>query len=158
MGPSWSWPHGSWIYNYLCNQCVALLKFFQQYFHYIVTVSFIVAGNRRIWWKPPTCRKSLTNIFTYCCIEFHVLLEFYHSHHILLLLDIYICYFQLQKWQSHCLHPHQPKEKVQKDIQRSTKHTHKTKDRATRTPLKTRGELRCSGRVSSSCSIKLWTV
>jgi hypothetical protein len=46
-----------------------------------------------------------------------------------------------------------PKEKVQKDKQRSTKHTHKTKDRATRTPLKTGGELRCSGRVSSSCSI-----
>ena len=29
---------------------------------------------------------------------------------------------------------------------------HKTKDRVTRTPLKTGGELRCSGRVSSSCS------
>jgi hypothetical protein len=28
------------------------------------------------------------------------------------------------------------KEKVQKDKQRSTKHTHKTKDRVTRTPLK----------------------
>jgi hypothetical protein len=36
--------------------------------------------------------------------------------------------------------------------QRSTKHTHKTKDRETRTPLKTVGELRCHGRVSSSCS------
>jgi hypothetical protein len=35
---------------------------------------------------------------------------------------------------------------------RSTKHTHKTKDWVTRTPLKTRGELGCSGRVSSSCS------
>ena len=45
------------------------------------------------------------------------------------------------------------KEKGQKDKQRSTKHTHKTKDRVTRTPLKTRGELTCSGRVSSSCSI-----
>ena len=30
--------------------------------------------------------------------------------------------------------------------------THKTKDRVTRIPLKTRGDLRCSGRVSSSCS------
>ena len=29
------------------------------------------------------------------------------------------------------------KEKVQNDKQRSTKHTHKTKDRVTRTPLKT---------------------
>ena len=45
-----------------------------------------------------------------------------------------------------------PKEKVKKDKQRSTKHTHKTKDRVTRTPIKTGGKLRCSGRVSSSCS------
>jgi hypothetical protein len=44
-----------------------------------------------------------------------------------------------------------PKEKVQKNKQRSTKHTYKTKDLVTRTPLKTGGELRCSGRLSSSC-------
>jgi hypothetical protein len=31
------------------------------------------------------------------------------------------------------------KEKVQKDKQRSTKHTYRTKDRVTRTPLKTGG-------------------
>ena len=24
--PSWSWSNGSWIYNYLCNQCLSLLK------------------------------------------------------------------------------------------------------------------------------------
>jgi hypothetical protein len=35
--------------------------------------------------------------------------------------------------------------KVQKYKQRSTRHTYKTKDRVTRTPLKTGGELRCSG-------------
>jgi hypothetical protein len=40
-----------------------------------------------------------------------------------------------------------PKEKVQKDKLRSTKHTHKTTDRVTRTSLKTGGELRFSGRV-----------
>ena len=34
-----------------------------------------------------------------------------------------------------------PKEKVQKEKQRSTKHTYKNKDRETRTPLKTGGEL-----------------
>ena len=45
-----------------------------------------------------------------------------------------------------------PKEKVQKDKQRSTKHTYKTKDRVRGTPLKTGGEIRCSGMVSSSCS------
>ena len=43
------------------------------------------------------------------------------------------------------------KKKVQKDKQRSAKHTHKTKDRVTRTTLKTGGELMCSGRVSSFC-------
>jgi hypothetical protein len=32
-----------------------------------------------------------------------------------------------------------PKEKVQKDKQRSTKHIYKTKDRVTSTPLKTGG-------------------
>jgi hypothetical protein len=36
------------------------------------------------------------------------------------------------------------------DLQNTTQ---KAKDRATRTPLKTEGELRCSGRVSSSSSI-----
>ena len=45
-----------------------------------------------------------------------------------------------------------PKEKAQKEKQRSTKHTHKTKDRGTRIPLNTRYELRYSGQVSSSCS------
>jgi hypothetical protein len=41
------------------------------------------------------------------------------------------------------------KVKVQKNKQRSTKLTHKIKDRATRTPLKTGGKLRRSGSVSS---------
>ena len=41
---------------------------------------------------------------------------------------------------------------TQKDKQRSTKHTYNTKDRVTRISLKTGSELRCSRRVSSSCS------
>ena len=45
-----------------------------------------------------------------------------------------------------------PKEKGQKDKQRSTKYTHNSIDRVTRTSLKTGGELRCSGRIYSSCS------
>ena len=36
--------------------------------------------------------------------------------------------------------------KGQKDKQRSSKHAHKTKDRVTRTPLTTCGDIRCSGR------------
>ena len=39
-----------------------------------------------------------------------------------------------------------PKEKEQKDKQRSTKHTHKTKDRVTGTPQK-RGGGGCGGRL-----------
>ena len=42
--------------------------------------------------------------------------------------------------------------KNDKDKQRSTKHTHKTKDRVLRTPLQIGRELRCSGREDSSCS------
>ena len=42
--------------------------------------------------------------------------------------------------------------KKKKDKQRSTKHTHKTKDRVTRTSPKTGGERRCSGMVRNSSS------
>ena len=45
-----------------------------------------------------------------------------------------------------------PKETVQKNKQRSTKHTHRTKDRVKRTQLKSGVDLRCSARVNSSCS------
>jgi hypothetical protein len=37
-------------------------RHFQQYFSYIVAVSFIGGGNRSTRRKPPTCRKSLTNL------------------------------------------------------------------------------------------------
>ena len=46
-----------------------------------------------------------------------------------------------------------PKEKVQRTNNDLKKHTNRTKDRITRTPLKTGDELRCFGRVGSSCSI-----
>ena len=41
------------------------------------------------------------------------------------------------------------RKRTNNDLQNTTQ---KTKDRVTQTPLKTGGELRCSGRVSSSCS------
>ena len=56
-----------------------------------------------------------------------------------------------------------PNENVQKDKQRSIKHTHTNKDRVTRTPLKTGGEIMCSWMVSSpwstsgTCRVKLVT-
>jgi hypothetical protein len=41
-----------------------LISHFQQYFGYIVAVSFIRVGNRSAWRKPPTCRNTLTNVIT----------------------------------------------------------------------------------------------
>jgi hypothetical protein len=35
-----------------------------------MAVSFIGGGNRGTQRKPPTCRKSLTNLITWCCIEY----------------------------------------------------------------------------------------
>jgi hypothetical protein len=35
-----------------------------------VTVNLIGGGNNSTWRKPPTCRKSLTNLITQCCIEY----------------------------------------------------------------------------------------
>ena len=46
----------------------------------------------------------------------------------------------------------QHNDQTKKGKQRSAKHTHKAKDRVTRTPLKTGGELMCSGKANSSCS------
>ena len=59
--------------------------------------------------------------------------------------NLYIEEVQTTQW---------PKKKVHKDKQRCTKHTYQTKDRVTRTPLKTGGEHRCPGRVSSSYSTR----
>jgi hypothetical protein len=45
-------------------------RHFQQNFSYIVAVSFIGGGNWSTQRKPLTCRKSLTNFITYCCIKY----------------------------------------------------------------------------------------
>ena len=54
-------------YSSFMVYCV--LRHFQQYFSYIVAVSYISGGNRSTRGEPPICRKSLTNFITYCCIE-----------------------------------------------------------------------------------------
>ena len=42
----------------------------QQYFSYIVAAIFIGGGNKRPRRRPPTCHKSLTNLITWCFIEY----------------------------------------------------------------------------------------
>jgi hypothetical protein len=51
---STEWPQYYKLFEHHC----------QQYFSYIITVSFIGRGNLSTWRKPPTCRKSLTNLIT----------------------------------------------------------------------------------------------
>jgi len=46
------------------GQVYGVYRHFQQYYSYIVTVSFIGEGIRSTWGKPPTYRKSLTNFIT----------------------------------------------------------------------------------------------
>ena len=43
---------------------------FQQYFSYIMAVSFIGGGNRSTHRKPQTCHNTLKNLITYCCIKY----------------------------------------------------------------------------------------
>ena len=31
LGPLWSWSYGSWIYNYLCNQCLSPLTLWDRF-------------------------------------------------------------------------------------------------------------------------------
>ena len=50
--------------------CCSVIRHFQQYFRYIVVVSFNGGGNRSTRIKPPICRKSPTNFITYWCIEY----------------------------------------------------------------------------------------
>ena len=51
----------STLLNILLIICQTVM---QQYFSYIVAVSFIGGGNQSTQRKPQTCRKSLTNFIT----------------------------------------------------------------------------------------------
>jgi hypothetical protein len=45
-------------------------QFQKLYFSYIAEVSFIGRGNKSMKRKSTTCRKSLTNFITYCCMQY----------------------------------------------------------------------------------------
>jgi hypothetical protein len=57
QGPLWSWSYGSWIYNYLCNQCISPLKLW-------VWIPHMVRCTRCniMWWSlSVTCGKSVVS-------------------------------------------------------------------------------------------------
>ena len=91
------------------------------------------------------------NIFlwrTRCSVQF--IWKTFVTVHVLLQLED----FEDTKWAKR-IHKSKDRQHIgqkKKDKQRSKKHTHQPKDRVAGTPLKTGGELGCSGSVSISCS------
>jgi hypothetical protein len=69
--------HSSSYFTFYSVFCLfgGVYRHFQQYFSYVVAVSFIGEGNRSTRAKPPLCHKLLTNLITYCCIEYTLLIS-----------------------------------------------------------------------------------
>jgi len=59
--------HHCYIFYYVCL-FDGVSGHFQHYFSHIAVGSFIDGGNWSTQRKPPTCRKSLTNFITQCCM------------------------------------------------------------------------------------------
>ena len=64
QGPSWPWSYGSWIYNYLCNQCLSPLMLWVRISIRVRCTTLCdkvcqwLATGR---WFPPGCPVSSTN-------------------------------------------------------------------------------------------------
>ena len=67
-GPSWSWSYGSWIYNYLCNQCLSPLieprsgevYSIQNYGIKFVSKLWQVGGFLQVLWFTPPIKMTTT--------------------------------------------------------------------------------------------------
>jgi hypothetical protein len=63
--PLWLWLYGSWINNYLCNQCLSSLKLWVQ-----IPLMARCTWYNIMWWRLwVTCRKSV--VFSGYCGFFH---------------------------------------------------------------------------------------
>ena len=49
-GPSWLWTYGSWIYNYLCNQCLSPLKLWVRIPFMASCIRYIKLCNKDCQW------------------------------------------------------------------------------------------------------------
>ena len=76
VGPSWSWSHASWIYNYLCNKCLSPLQlwvripFMGRCIRYIIICDKVcqwLAPSR--WFSPGTPVSSTNKIDSHAITE-----------------------------------------------------------------------------------------
>jgi ribosomal protein L32 len=97
------------------------------------------------------CLSFCTFSFRHCVVRSSSIYGFWLSLWYLQALLIQIKNFPMRSWikfsYKSCYF-----QRLRTNNDRRNIYTYKTKDRVTRTPLKTGGELRCSGRVCSSCS------
>jgi hypothetical protein len=128
-GPSWPWSYGSWIYNYLCNQCLSPLMLWVRISIKVRCTTLCdqvcqwLATGR---WFSPVSSTNKTNR--------HGITE--------ILLKVALSTIKQTNKQTKRI-------RTNKNLQNITQ---KSKDRATRTPLKTGVNAKCTGRVRSRCS------
>jgi hypothetical protein len=172
-----TWSYGTWIYNYRWNQCLSPLTFWVRPRSRRGVLYATIYDNVGQWlgtdrWFSSDTPVSSTNktdrqdIFEILLKVALNIISLNPNERVISYLSVYIYH---TKFLPHCHktvdHDFQTRTKISFKIVKESilywmgrtnndlqNNTYKTKDRVTRTPPKTGGELMCSGRVSSSCS------
>jgi hypothetical protein len=150
---SWPWLYGSWIYNYIWNQCISLLTLW-------VRIPLRRGVLDTVLWHNncqllPTGRWFyVANISSVICTLFwHNMYRGFHEE----VFEDTKGVISIRKSKKNRQHNGQKKKcKRRNNDLHCTKYTHKTKDRVTRIPLKTEGELRYSERYGIHCHKNTW--
>jgi hypothetical protein len=85
-GPSWPWSYGSWIYNYLCNQCLSPLMLWVPCISdiHILFVWWCLMprssifqlhhGSQVYWWRKPEDTEKTTDLLQVTDKIYHIML------------------------------------------------------------------------------------
>jgi hypothetical protein len=77
-GPSWSWSYGSWIYNYLCNQCLPTLMLWVWITLMARCTRYNIIRDQVCQWLVDWYFRSLKRFWD-CDFKFVNVLELHHS-------------------------------------------------------------------------------